>query len=1288
VRQLRCCLAAIFWIVGLSRPVIADDAGITDDVPHGQLTFRAFAGAAGLRNLVISSIVQDASGFLWLATEDGVYRFDGERFTYLSRAGSPVTSLVYVVGLGPHGSVCVGSVGLACWNGTGFARERGVPGGAIRTMVTFQNKLWVGTQGHGLYVQDDHGGFEPARGWPAPNMAITALWADSEGLVVSDGATVLVSSGDARWRTLGDAGLGSERILGVLRDREGALWIRTASHMWLLRRGATRASDIGQGLPRRYEEIGASGAMAIGPRGEVVVGTDAGIAVRVGDRWHVVERSLGTPGTPTRTLLVDREGTIWIGSKGLLQLRGRGLVERHDAASGLPGDTVWTYRRDPTGTLWVGTNRCLARAIAGRWECLKGTEGRIVRSMAFPPQGGVFVGGAPSDLLYVDPEGRARPCGGFEAREDRMILALVLGPEGDLWIATKAGLYRLAGARPGLIERVAIPGVRAESRFTAFAVVGDQLWIASNEGLVVHEHGAWRVFDARAGLLGSAMRRVMHRADGRLCASYSEALGVTCFRHDGVGISNLEHIGPAQGLTTGVVYFLGEDAQQRLWIGAGDGLDVVTPGGIDHFDEGDGLAGNDSSANAFLLDDDGALWLGATGGATHVLAQHYAGPPDPPPIAIVGGKLGDRAIGAPGAALEVPHDRNAFTVELMAGTLLDTALVEYQVRLSPLEPEWTTIRQRQSRYPALLPGAYTFHSRARIGGGSWGPANQLQFSVLPAWWQTRWFIGLGALAVLVALAGAFGWRQRAVLRRRTRQLHARSDASFRAVVDMMPELISVHRDGTMIYLNLAHRRFLGLDTGEPWAGRELTEWIHPDDRAHVAELFAKVRRLDPQVVSDVVELRMRGSDADWRTGEVSGVLVEIAGAPTIVFSGRDVTERKRMRAKLLVSDRMASLGTLAAGIAHEINNPLAYVAGNLEAMAETVEAASASPSAAVCVDLSTAIAEARDGAERVRKIVHGLRSFSRCEEEKRVPLALPGVLETAIRLTGNEARHRAQLVREFGPVPLVVGDDGRLTQVFINLLVNAAHAIPEGHSDDNRITVRTRRDDQGRAVVEIEDTGAGMPPEVQARVFDPFFTTKGVGVGTGLGLSICHGIISGLGGQIAIESAPVRGTVVRVVLPAAIGVIEPVVAAPAPVSAVPALIHEHRRQRVMLVDDEPQVARTIERLLHRDYDITVALCGREAIEHIVAGTRFDAIVSDVMMPNMTGIELIEELRRVAPDQAERLIFLSGGAFTAQAREQLDQIGVPQLEKPITAKELRACVMRVATEVRRHEAASP
>jgi PAS domain S-box-containing protein len=1302
VRLYGSCALAIVWLVAPVSSVLAEDvrapqpstaaAGPKDsdasatagvalrgrDLPLGQYRFRVFAGAEGLRNLVITSIAQDGNGLLWLATDDGVYRFDGEQFMHLSLDHGLTSSAIYVVGVRPDGTVCAGSRGgLGCWDGERFSQEttQGLPGVPVDTMVTYGGKTWVGTDGGGLYVQGDGGVFVPAEGWPAPQATIRALWADANGLVVGDGATVQLSSGDGVWQSIGDVGIGGDAINAVLRDLQGALWIRTASHLWCLPPGAARASDVSDGLPTGYDVVNVPNAMALGPRGEVMVGTDVGIAYRESGRWSLIDHAVGMPAAAARTLFTDREGTLWIGAVGLFQLRGRGVIERYDVPSGMPGNIVWGFKRDREGTLWVGTNRCLARAIAGRWKCVDGTEGRVFRAIVFPPQGGVFAGGSPSDLMYIDPRGRMTALD-FDRNEDRTILSLALGPDGDLWIGTSLGMFRLAHAVPGPIERVEIPRVKPSGRFAAIAVFGDEVWTATDEGILVLDRGAWHLFNTKSGFRSAAMRRVLRRADGQMCASYSEAVGVVCFRYDHGAVSQLHHIGPEQGLTTGMAYFLGEDRQQRLWIGTGDGVDVVTAYGIDHFDDSDGLAGNDSAATAFLADGDGSLWLGSTGGATHVLAQYYDGPPHPPRTAFINGRLGDRSIIKARGALEVPHDRSALTLEFASSSMLDPKRVEYQTRLSPIETEWSVSHQRFARYPALLPGSYHFEVRARLGAGSWGPATELRFAVLPAWWQTGWFLVVMILAGLALIGGLFALRQRAVLRRRTRQLHERTDASFRAVIDLMPDMISVLRDGKLIYLNQASRRFLGLQSArEQWDAHDLNARIHPDDFEAVSELFRKVGGLDTPV-SDVVEIRMRGGDGGWRICEVSAVRVEIGGAPTVVSSGRDVTERKRMRAKLLVSDRMASLGTLAAGIAHEINNPLSYVAGNLEAMAETLQAAAQAPIGSERAELTAAVEEARDGAERVRKIVQGLRSFSRSEEqEKRVPLALPGVLEAAIRLTANEVRHRAQLVRELGPIPQVIADDGRLTQVFINLLVNAAHAIPEGHSDDNRITVRTRTDVQGRAVIEVEDTGEGMPPEVQARVFDPFFTTKDVGVGTGLGLSICHGIVSGLGGQIAIESAPDHGTVVRVILPP----VEGEAGLPVALALVKPETNGHRRHRVMLVDDEPLVVHTIERLLRRDYDITVALCGQEAVAHIARGMRFDAIVTDVMMPNMTGIELIEEVRRLAPDQADRIIFLSGGAFTAQTRERLDQLGVPQLEKPVTAKELRACVMRVATE---------
>ncbi|HMG52099.1 MAG TPA: two-component regulator propeller domain-containing protein, partial [Kofleriaceae bacterium] len=879
MRLLRSSTAVILWILALARPAVADVAAAIPELPAAQMRFRTFAGPEGLKNLVIASLAQDADGLLWLATDDGVYRFDGERFAHFSRDSGLTSTAISVVAVGPNGAACAGGRGgLACWDGQRFSHDvgRGLPATPVVTMTSFAGKLWVGTEGAGLYVQSADGGFVRAPGWPGDRMfPIRALWADAQGLVVGDGTTVQLSPGDGSWRAIGDVGLAGDQVDAVLRDRDGALWIRTPAHLWLLPAGAARAVDLSEGLPSRFDLVGVPNGLAIGPRGEVLVGTDVGIAYRDRGRWRVIDRSAGMPAAAARSLLTDREGTIWIGAVGLIQVRGRGVVERYDVPSGLPGNIVWGYRRDPTGALLVGTNRCLARAVAGRWACVHGTEGRVVRSMVFPPQGGMFAGGAPSDLLYIASDGAVTSIPDIDRIEDRVILSLALGPDGALWISTSAGMHRLPGAVPGPIQQVDIPGVRRNARFAQIAVVGAQLWTATDEGILVLEDGAWRLFNKADGFLGSAMRRVIRRADGRMCTSYSEAIGVSCFRYADGKISAFEHIRPVDGLTSGMAYFLGEDLQHRLWVGTGDGVDVVTPDGIDHFDESDGLAGNDSAATAFAVDGDGSLWLGSTGGATHVHAQHYDGPPRAPRTAFLAGRLGDRAIIRPAGALETPHDHNALTVEFTSSSMLDSKRVEYQVRLSPLETEWSVTHQRQARYPALLPGAYRFEVRARVGAGPWGATTTLDFAVLAAWWQTRWFIAAIVLAGGLALAFAVTWRQRTVLRRRTRQLHERAEASLRAVVDLMPDLISVYRAGRLVYVNRAMLRMLGFDDASKLRTRELRARIHPDDLAPLVELFRKVGET---AAPDVVEIRISGADGSWRNCEVSAVLVEIAGA--------------------------------------------------------------------------------------------------------------------------------------------------------------------------------------------------------------------------------------------------------------------------------------------------------------------------------------------------------------------------------------------------------------------------
>lgn len=470
-----------------------------------------------------------------------------------------------------------------------------------------------------------------------------------------------------------------------------------------------------------------------------------------------------------------------------------------------------------------------------------------------------------------------------------------------------------------------------------------------------------------------------------------------------------------------------------------------------------------------------------------------------------------------------------------------------------------------------------------------------------------------------------------------------------------------------VWANEAFARMLGYTVDEILALPSHLPLIPPDNRA---EQDQRLQARLAGVLPDHGEVTMLHK---------SGRLVQVefgtrplrAGDPgrrlTVV---RDVTERKQMQARVILGDRMASVGTLAAGVAHEINNPLAYVMANLDMIAEEVRAAGNDPLGPRMRDLETMVNEARQGAERVRRIVRGLRTFSRADEERRVLLDVRSVLELSINMTFNEIKHRARLVKDYGEIRPVEADETRLGQVFINLLVNAAQAIPEGQADRNEIRLITRLDASGRIVVEVKDTGRGIPPNAIGRIFDPFFTTKEIGEGTGLGLSICHGIVTGLGGEISVESVQGKGSTFRVALPAA--TLEPVLPRREPAASLrPA---GSRAGRILVIDDDPMVGTTLARVLGKEHEVTVFTDGKRALDVIHRETRpFDVILCDLMMPVMTGMDLYEELKRTMPDTAERMVFITGGAFTPAARVFLDTVANQRLEKPFAPQNLRALV---------------
>jgi two-component system cell cycle sensor histidine kinase/response regulator CckA len=376
------------------------------------------------------------------------------------------------------------------------------------------------------------------------------------------------------------------------------------------------------------------------------------------------------------------------------------------------------------------------------------------------------------------------------------------------------------------------------------------------------------------------------------------------------------------------------------------------------------------------------------------------------------------------------------------------------------------------------------------------------------------------------------------------------------------------------------------------------------------------------------------------------------------------SEHRELQACLAQTDRLTSLGTLAAGVAHEINNPLAYVLLNLGYVGDELPKLLTESSSSLerAHEVRIALDHARNGAERIRDIVLNLKTFSRPENDTLAPLDVAQVLDATLAMIANEMRHRAHLTRDYAEAPEVLANEARLGQVFLNLLLNAVQALPEGSCEGNQIRVVVRAPTPDRVVVEVHDNGAGIAPQVRGRIFEPFFTTKPVGIGTGLGLAICHGIVTSLGGTLTVDSEVGKGSVFRVDLPAAGHEISAPSVAPAR-DAPPPVAASTSRGRILVVDDEPIVCFSLQRLLSSEGEVVAVTSASEALERFAAGDRFDVILCDLLMPEMDAPAMYEKLRKIAPEQADRMVFTTGGAFTMRVRDFLARVPNERMSKP-------------------------
>ena len=509
---------------------------------------------------------------------------------------------------------------------------------------------------------------------------------------------------------------------------------------------------------------------------------------------------------------------------------------------------------------------------------------------------------------------------------------------------------------------------------------------------------------------------------------------------------------------------------------------------------------------------------------------------------------------------------------------------------------------------------------------------------------------------------------------------AKSEGQFRVLIEHAPDFVLVSSEGKVVYANAACARVLGAGGTDELLGRELLALVHPDDR----DVLDGPRRGEDGVAKQHT-VRFVRADESVASVEIGAVEIDFDAAPSTLYVARDLTERRRLEQQLLQADRMAQVGTLAAGVAHEINNPLAYVVANLSFLAEELphltrelsarrrgEVPSTLPTGAPrrvvpLDDIEQTLAEAREGTERVRLIVQELKTFSRPTDDDGEPIDVRDVLDSTCNIAWNEIRTRARLVKSYGEVPLVLGNASRLGQVFLNLIVNAAQAISPGAASENEIRIVAHKDERGRALIEVSDTGMGIPRHLQRRIFDPFYTMKPVGVGTGLGLSICLTIVRALGGEINLESELGKGATFRVYLPAHSTAVVPTVR--------PRIPGDPRapRGRVLIVDDEPSVATSLRRALGREHEVFVAGSAGAALELLAANT-FDVILCDVYMPGVSGLDLHDKVLTDDASLAARFVFMSGG-IDDSARTRLEAKSCDVIDKPFAMSDLRALLTR-------------
>jgi ligand-binding sensor domain-containing protein/signal transduction histidine kinase len=1098
----------------------------------------------------VFSIRQTHDGYLWLATQEGLARFDGVRFKVFNSQNTDQIrhNDVWTLLEDLDGALWIGTRGggLTRYKDgvfVNFGREQGLADDAIQALwQTADGSLWIGTRGGGLnrYKEGVVSTFTTKDGLSSDT--IYTLYGDRGGTlwIGTDGGGITLLRDGVFTRLTTKQGLSNDTVYAFLEDRDGTVWIGTGAGLNRWRDGRI-TTVLGKRDGLSNDNIR---SLHQDRDGNLWIGTDGGGLNRyAGGRFTAFTTQQGLSNDSVGAIYEDREGNLWIGTDagGLNRLKDNKFIS-YTSREGLPNDNARAIAEDADGALWVGTFGGLARYQGGAFRAYTtrdGLSGDVVLSLAVGRDGALWAGTLGAGLNRLK-DGRFTRYGKAQGLSHDTVLSILEDRDGTLWVGTRSGgLNRLDRGRFRAFTTADGLGAN-DVRFLLEARDGG-LWIATlGGGLNRLKDGAFSAITKRDGLSSDLVLSIHEEADGTVWAGTFGG-GLNRIKDGKISAYTAR-----DGLLDDVVYHILDDGRGNLWLSSNHGVARLSKRELDDFAAGradrlhpatygvaDGMRSaecNGAHQPAGWRGRDGRLWFPTIHGVTSVDPDRMPLNTLPPPVVVEELRVNGQAV-ALGDNVVVPPGRSRLDFQFTALSLAAPSKVRFRYRLEGYDEGWVEGgAARSASYTNLPPASYTFRVAASNNDGVWNEQGAaLAFVQQPYFYQRRAFY-LVYVAVL-ALAVAAGMR---LQRRRVRQLQARE----RELLQLMYErqvaedaLKSANRalEQRVAELARAHAEHRGeAFTGAPQKARRRRN----DTTQEMDQLVGDFNTMLAQLAEREGELQQARDALSQEVLEKSRANEELEQA---------MMRLKLAQAQLVQSEKMASLGSLVAGVAHEINTPVGVgvtAASTLQEWANRL-AAQHRDGKLTRTDLERFMAVCADSTQilmtNLQRAAELIRSFKQVAVDQssgeRRRFHLKAYVDEILRSLAPRLNRTGHTVAVDCPEDLELDSyPGALAQILTNLVTNSLmHAFPEGRR--GRMSISAREDADG-IVLRYADDGVGIPPDHLKRIYDPFFTTRRGAGGSGLGLHIVYNLVTQrLGGTITADSTVGAGASFEVRFP-------------------------------------------------------------------------------------------------------------------------------------------------------------